>query len=102
MKLRDPSIKKYPEIISSILYFIQIYLCLMESCKELLMREHTKEPYKICTILVESHNYSSTLMYQCWVKVVVFQKSSVHDKIKKKYQMLPRPYVESCSGEKGH
>ena len=32
----------------------------------------------------------------------VSQHPQVYDRIKKKYQMLPRPYVGSYSGSKGH
>ena len=32
----------------------------------------------------------------------VSQFTQLHEIIKKKYQLLPRPYVGSYSGEKGH
>ena len=64
--------KKYPEVIIFTLSFIIIYLSLLEIRKELLMREHTEQPYIICTSLIGRHNYSSPLMFQCWVMVVVF------------------------------
>ena len=63
INLRDTSILKHPDIIARILSFVQIYLILMEICKEFLMREHKKQPYNICTRLVGRHNYSSPLMY---------------------------------------
>ena len=36
------------------------------------MREHTKQPYKICTSLVGRHSSSSLVMYTFWVVVMVF------------------------------
>ena len=54
------------------IYFIQIYLSLLEICKECLMRERTKHPYKICKILVGRKITSSLMMYKCWFVVVVF------------------------------
>ena len=36
---------------------------------------NTEQQYRICTSLVERHNTSSLLMFQCWVMVVVFHNS---------------------------
>ena len=42
-------------------------------------------------------------MFQCWVIVVVFHNIlSFIIPIKYIYQILPRPYLGSYSGEKGH
>ena len=83
-------------------FFIRIYLSLMEICKECLMREHAKKTYRIFTRLVGRHNSSSMLMYQCWFMVVVFHNILTFMTEFKKYQILPRPYKGSYSGEKGH
>ena len=40
-------------------------------------------------------------MFQCWVMVVVFHNILSFMIPIKKFQMLPRPYVGSYSGEKG-
>ena len=66
------------------------------------MRENTDQQYKICTRLVGRHNNSSLLMFQCWVMVVVFHNILSFMIPIKKNQMLPRPYVGSYSGDKGH
>ena len=66
------------------------------------MRENTEQQYKQCTSLVGRHNNSSLMMFQCWVMVVVFHNILSFMIQIKKFQMLPRPYVESYSGEKGH
>ena len=66
------------------------------------MRENTDQQYKIYIKLVGRHNNSSMLMFQCWVMVVVFHNILSFMIPIKKIQMLPRPYVGSYSGEKGH
>ena len=63
---------KNPEVIICTLSFILIYLSFLENWKECLMREHTKQPYRIFTSLVERHNSSSPMMFRCWLMVVVF------------------------------
>ena len=62
-----------------------------------------KRTIKIFTRLVGRPINSRLLMYQCWFVVVGFQKfSQFYDIIKKKYQILPRPYMVSYEGEKGN
>ena len=63
---------KNPELIICTLSFILIYMSLLEIWKELLMREHKKQPYRICTSFFGRHNNTSLLIFQCWVMIVVF------------------------------
>ena len=83
-------------------FLILKHLSLLEIWKECLMREHTKQPYIICTSLVGRHDYSITLVFQCWVMVLVFQNILSFMKELKKHQILPHPHMGSYSGEKGH
>ena len=82
-------------------FFIQIYMSLQETQKECLMREHTKQPYEICTNQVVRVINLCLLMYQWWVMVLVFLNILSSMKEVKKCQVLPRTYVGSYSGEKG-
>ena len=81
--LRASSIKKTPEVIICTLSFILICLSLLEIWKELLMREHEKQPCIICTILVGRHNYKyadiSMLVHGCGVS----QYPQFYDIVKK-------------------
>ena len=92
----------HSKVISQIVSFILIFLNLLEIWMEFLMREHIKQPNIICKSLVERHNSSSPLIYWCWFMVVVFHNIlSFMTGLKNIYQMLPRPYKVSYSGDKG-
>ena len=63
------------------------------------MREHKKQQYRICTSLVGRHNSSIPLMLGHGFGVSSYPQ--FYDRIKTN-QMLPRPYLGSYIGEKGH
>ena len=102
MKLRHILILKQAEIIPCILYFISIYLSVVEICKECLTRVCEKK-HKIYTKLVGKKINSSLMMNQCWIMVVGFHNFlSSMTELKNNYKILPRPYVGSYEVEKGN
>ena len=66
------------------------------------MREHTKQLYRTCTRLFGKQNPLNLMMFGCWGIVVVGHNLLSLMKEFKKNLILPRPYVGSYIGEKGH
>ena len=75
----------------------------MEIYKECLTGERTKQPLKyIHELSCKAQLFKSANVSMLGRGCGVSQYPQFHEQIKNKYQMLPRPYVGSYSGEKGH